>query len=400
MNKKISYKLKTGYLDIEIENINNNYEFNDLCDVSSRINKKRGFVFVSKVLGKHYPSKPLEMQKIHINLAQELNNKIINKNKTLVIGFAETAIGIGQGVFEELYSIYENANENLVFQHSTRFLTNEKIELLFEEEHCHAPSHIFYKFKNENLENIKNDIENIVLVDDEVSTGNTALNFIKEFQKKYPKVKKYYIVSILNWISNENYHNIINEAIKLNIEIEFIDILKGTFSFSWNDNFNTTITNKNIISICSNQEKIKEKLSNVLKNNYGRYGIQKLNLNFENYISKDDIKILKNKKVLILGTAEFMHIPYLLGKYLENNNIETYIQSTTRSPLNEDIIINSKLEFKDNYFENIDNFLYNVNKENDYDIIYICYETNEIPKNHNLKNLLKKNNFKYKELFC
>ncbi|MDQ7085461.1 MAG: TRSP domain-containing protein [Sulfurovum sp.] len=82
-----------------------------------------------------------------------------------------------------------------------------------------------------------------------------------------------------------------------------------------------------------------------------------------------------------------MYPPYLLAKYLEENGIESYFQATTRSPVNIDGAISSKLSFKDNYFEEIDNFLYNV-VDRDYDKILLCYETTKVPESCNLKEQL------------
>ncbi|MBN2826244.1 MAG: TRSP domain-containing protein, partial [Campylobacterales bacterium] len=101
---------------------------------------------------------------------------------------------------------------------------------------------------------------------------------------------------------------------------------------------------------------------------------------------------LRDKRVLVLGTAEFMYPPYLFALSLEQYGIDVYFQATTRSPANVDGDIESRLEFKDNYFENIDNFLYNVDDKN-YDKIFICYETTQKPKNFKLKEILNRHGF-------
>jgi len=92
-----------------------------------------------------------------------------------------------------------------------------------------------------------------------------------------------------------------------------------------------------------------------------------------------------------------MYAPYLLAKYLEDNGIETYFQATTRSPINIDGSITSKLSFKDNYFENIDNFLYNV-MDRDYDKVIVCYESISLPKDFDLKAQLE-TKFETQEIF-
>jgi len=356
-----SYKLKTGILKIEDSPL-----LKELVDFGSRINKKRGFLFVSKVLGKHLPTKPSLMEQTYKRLA-----KLIPKSNeaTLFIGFAETATALGQGVFEA------SNLENSFYIHSTRFQTSEKIFFQFFEEHCHAPSHIFYEMKDNRLKQLLPKIKRVILIDDEVSTGNTANNLVTQLRSVLPQVEKFYLLTILNWSKNI-YSN-----------FEYLSLCRGNFEFIPDEKM---LNQK--IDIVSEPTEIKN-LDEIIPYNFGRYGVKKLNLDFSKYA---DILKLQNKKVLVLGTAEFMYPPYLFAKYLEDNGIEVYFQATTRSPVNVDGAIKSKLQFKDNYFENIDNFLYNV-IDKEYHKIFICYETVRLPENFNLKKQLEK--FDVEELF-
>lgn len=349
--------LKTGLLSInDNENLN---ILNDLIGFSSRINKKRGFLFVSKVLGKHIPCKPSEMKKIHKQLSEKLKS-VINNKATVFIGFAETATGIGNGVYEEFIS--DNPIKNSFYIHTSRYNLSKERLLEFKEEHCHAPSHILYKPDDIEILNILDKAENIVLVDDEISTGKTLNNIVDVLKEKFPHVKNYYSVSIINWCK------------KFNPEIEYIYLYNGSFDFNYND-FEES---QNIVSEAQENKYLDEHIPY----NFGRFGIKKNDFN-----EIIEIKNLENKKVLVLGTGEFMFQSYKLAEYLENNDIDVYVQSTTRSPVNVDFDIKSKIQFVDNYGENIDNFLYNV-IDKDYDVIIICYETKNIPDNHKLKSLL------------
>ena len=343
-------ELQSGTLEINYDE-----KLKKLVDFGSRINKKRGFLFVSKILGKHLPTKPSLMQQTYKDLASLLPK---DDKPTLFIGFAETATALGQGVFEEAEF------KNSFYIHSTRFQTSQKILLSFFEEHCHAPSHIFYEPKDKKFLDMLQKIERVILVDDEVSTGNTANNLVKELKKVIPTATEYHLVTILNWATKE-YEN-----------FNYLSLYKGNFSFTQKElNFKTTIV--------SEPQEV-ENLDKIIPYNFARYGVKKLELNFSAYL---DYTKLIEKKVLILGTAEFMYPPYLLAKYLEENGVESYFQATTRSPVNIDGAITSKIAFKDNYFENIDNFLYNVT-DRKYDKIFICYETTSVPKNCDLKEQL------------
>ena len=67
----------------------------NLIGFAARVNAKRAFLFMSKVLGKHYPARPSRMHEVHQQLAQQLNDL---KGPVVFIGMAETATGLGQGV--------------------------------------------------------------------------------------------------------------------------------------------------------------------------------------------------------------------------------------------------------------------------------------------------------------
>ena len=355
-------ELKTGTLKVESNKILDN-----LVSFGSRINKKRGFFFVSKVTGKHMAVKPSKMLETYKDLASLIPT---SDEPTLFIGFAEAATALGQGVFEEYNS------KNSFYIHSSRFTTSQKVLLSFQEEHSHAPSHIFYEPIDKDLRLMLKDIKRIILVDDEISTGNTANNLINELKNIFSDIKDYYVVTILDWTSKK-YDN-----------FKCLSLYKGEFSFQRN---NEEV--KTLIKSEPDKNEIKN-LDEIIPYNFGKYGLKKLDIDVSNYV---DLEKLKGKKVLVLGTAEFMYIPYLLAKYIEDSKIDCYFQATTRSPINIDGEITSKIEFVDNYFENIDNFLYNV-IDRDYDNIIICYETTSLPKEFDLKAQLEEK-FSVQEIF-
>jgi len=351
-------KLTTGNLIFQ-----NSQKLNELTDFGSRMNLKRGFLFISKVLGKHIPTKPSLMTQNFQELANLIKDRI-DDQPTLIIGFAETATALGHGVFENLNC------SNCEYIHTTRYQTSKDRLVEFMEEHSHAPSHILYKPKTEVSE-----IRNIILIDDEISTGKTVVNIVAELKKVFPNVKKYSVASMLNWSNLQN------------SDIDFFSIYSGKFEFIKN----RYEIPKNLISETRNPKNIDQ----IIPNNFGRFGIQqKLDFDFEQILN--DIQI--DGKTVVIGTGEFMYPPYLLAKYLEAKGVDVYFQATTRSPINIDGIINSKISFKDNYFEEIDNFLYNLS-DIQYHKIILCYETKTLPENFLLKSILEDEGFSVEEIY-
>lgn len=346
-------ELKTGILKIHSENSS---ALKKLIGFGSRAhNRKRGFVFVSKVLGKHYPTKPAEMDKVHAQLAKLIRAEV-NDAPTMVIGFAETATNLGFSVYQHL-----DLSESF-YIHTTRYHLPHPVWLNFEEEHSHVTTHRLYELENEELLKLRNRVENVIIIDDEFSTGKTLQNLVAQLKHKLPHAKRFIGASILSWMP-------------MNLpDITHISVHKGLFEFKENP---LSAEIKTSIKSVINKEFILE------SPNFGRLGIRDIALNYEDYI---DVTHFKNKKVLVLGTGEFMIPAFLLAKYLENKGIETFMQSSTRTPLNVDADIHSKLHFKDNYCETGDNFFYNI--EN-YDKIILCYETSFLSQNHPLLEILK-----------
>lgn len=346
--------LETGELTIEINN-----GIHHLTGFAARNNSKRGFLFLSKVIGKHYPSCPLKMKEIHVHLSNLVKPKL-ETGPTVVVGFCETATGLGYGIFEEL-----NLTDSF-YQHSTRHKIDHPLFIKFNEDHSHAESHYFYLPQSLKHLQILQNAANIVFVDDEFTTGNTLKNAIFAFRGK--NIFANFIgVGILDWTS---------EIQKKDLP-DIVSYFKGSYTFKKKE----IRKRNNYVSFAESSPILPE-----IKNCYGRVGTKKLAPDFENilkYFPSTECE------VLVLGTGEFMNVAYLLGLFLKSYTKQVFVQSTTRSPILLGNDVNSLLYFKDNYSENIDNFLYNVSDKH-YDVIYVCYETDYNSADQGLVSQLKK----------
>src|SRR5947209_19859747 len=65
-----SIPLQSGTLHLRVERAA--FALDELCGFASRRSRKRGFVFVSKVLGKHYPVRPRVMEDVYHRLAAKI----------------------------------------------------------------------------------------------------------------------------------------------------------------------------------------------------------------------------------------------------------------------------------------------------------------------------------------
>lgn len=421
LNKHFHFEISNGQLDVIVRNNsqNNSFDLNDIMEVGSRNNSKRGFLFVSKILGKHIPSNPKTINRYTQKLTNKIKNKIKNDN-VLFVGFAETATCLSQLIFEQYVDFYykhrnqRNNNtsntskkekgltksiksiksvklENLLekkiqYIHTTRYLLDKPILINFKEEHSHAPNHILYDTIND-----KDKIQSLVLIDDELSTGKTCINFIKELIKtnQFPRLKTIYIVSITNWIDDNKIREMKKEiGSQYHVNLNFVDLIKGSFKFTPNEQYKQNIgeAEDNKSSLNTNKQNNESK-NNIIKSNFkNRLCCNLSDIRYvEQYIS-NNINLLtdniskEDKNILILGTGEFMYIPFKFAQFLENKFVHKniFFQSTTRSPVivNENEAIKSSVSFKDNYNDNIDNYVYNLDVKQ-YDKIFIVYETDE-----------------------
>src|SRR5688572_4494697 len=107
-------RLRCGTLHLHIERAD--MELEELCGYASRRSRKRGFVFVSKVLGKHYPVRPRRMAEVYARLAGRLGNL---PGPVVLIALAETATALGHGVYESW--LRQTGRTDALFLHTTRY---------------------------------------------------------------------------------------------------------------------------------------------------------------------------------------------------------------------------------------------------------------------------------------
>ncbi|MCC0702596.1 phosphoribosyltransferase family protein [Clostridioides sp. ES-S-0049-02] len=380
----------------EIDIVDNplNLDLNDFLDIGIRNNSKRRFLFISKKLGKHLACKPSEMDNLGKLMATIYNKKNKVASNGTVIAFAETGTAVGHSFFDYLSGNYE-------FIHTTREQFDELENLDFLEEHSHATDQNLYF---EMLDNFKFGDE-VILVDDEITTANTCMNIIKKIQSIYPK-KIYTICSILNWVSDENLRRISSLEIELGCKIEFVYLFKGDFNFdinedivaNYNDNYNISklsIMKDDKINLIVNHINVdlEDYIGNKKYIRYtGRFGINKREqIKLKEIIKRESKKIVieskeslkkKAEKVLFLGTEEFMYIPMLFAKEKENQ-CDIYYHSTTRSPIinidKNNYPIRSKFKLKSFYNLDVQNYIYNIDRHN----FSECYLFVELDKSEN-----------------
>ena len=114
------------------------------------------------------------------------------------IAMAETAIGLGQGVFEAW--LRANPGREALFLHTSRYRVGAAPIIEFEEAHSHAPRQFLHLPPGERERALLLGAKALVLVDDEASTGNTFLNLANACRKLNPGLERVHLATITNFM--------------------------------------------------------------------------------------------------------------------------------------------------------------------------------------------------------
>ena len=366
MQKTVNIQLDTGTLRLEIEP--GHIPVKRLLGFAARVSSKRKFLLVSKVLGKHYPVTPKMMSWSYRGLARLVLRSGIGTS-SLWLGMAETATGLGYGVFEA--ACHEGLNKALFIQ-TTRYHLDDIERLEFEEAHSHATDFFLYYPVDARLRQQFLNATELVLIDDEISTGKTFLRLIKAYQQVNPTLRKVFIVSLVNFAHPDDRQTLEVEA---GVEVEWVCFRQGVLRFE--DSQNVAIDSITV-NVSGNGECKKHLLAWP-----GRLGmIAPVCLDDDNVLEQLKVFITPGnansapflKPILVLGTGECNAPAYLLGRLLERNGFNVKVQSTTRSPIHKGNDIALVCQFEDNYEDGIANFIYNLEPD-DYQDIIVCHET-------------------------
>jgi len=360
MQKKIAIKLDTGMLFLTVDP--GSVPVKRLLGFAARISSKRKFLLVSKILGKHYPVKPRIMSWSYRALAQAVLKNDIGR-RSLWIGMAETATGLGYGVFE---NACQAGVQQVLFMQTTRYHQKGIPRLEFEESHSHATDFFLYYPDDPGRREQFLKAETLILIDDEISTGKTFLRLIKAYQSINPNLRKVFIVSLVNFAHTDD-RQFLEAQVK--IPVAWVFLRQGSLHFedSLNDAIDQMTVNVSGNGACKRQ----------LLAWPGRTGITapiRLEPDVLQQLMPYFNKIDDIRPILVLGSGECNAPAYLLGRELENNGHQVKVQSTTRSPIHHGNDIQSICRFEDNYQDGIPNFLYNMNP-GAYREIILCHET-------------------------
>ncbi|MGW4771511.1 phosphoribosyltransferase family protein [Nocardia sp. NPDC004278] len=295
-----------------------------------RRNPRRAHLLVSTVLGKHLPTDPRVVLGAGNRLG-DLVRDVLGAREAVVLGFAETATGLGHCVAARIGAG--------CYLHSTRREVPDATTLTgFEEGHSHATSHMLQPAP---ADIFVNDLP-LVLVDDEISTGDTAIDAVRALHAFSPR-SHYVLASLVDMRTADDRARFEAAAAELGARIDTVCLASGrtllpdglveTVSAMPDPELNPTAAHRGSF------DQLELPWPAAVPEG-GRHGMLRSDTDaFEAALAKaaEALRVrladgFAGRPVIVLGHEELMYLPLRLAAELADAGIATRYQTTTRSP--------------------------------------------------------------------
>lgn len=310
-------------------------EVPDLVEPGLRRNPRRAHLLVSTVLGKHLPTPPGDV----IAAADRLGDLVLaalgdapdtdvpaGGRDLLVLGFAETATGLGHCVADRLRASY--------YLHSTR-RGGARTHAEFEEGHSHATRHQLQPADPARLHRPAP----LVLVDDEISTGATALDAIGALHALAPRAH-YVVASLVDMRTAEHRRACADAAAALGVRIDHVALATGRTELP------PTLV-ADVLALPDPPLNPRGAASGTVTRidlpwptdvpDGGRFGFEdddrpRYAAAVTTAATLLAAELDPSRPVIVVGHEELMHLPLRLADALEGHHLDVRFQTTTRSP--------------------------------------------------------------------
>lgn len=326
----------TRLLDLTITSASDGQsDFADMAGFALRNNPRRAHLIVSRVLGKHIPVAPsliLSTGHALADAVREVSTEHFTET-ALALGYCETATGLGHAVAEGL---------GITYLHTTRKEAGHlPVAARFEEEHSHAVAHLIQPEPHLNLAGTGP----LVLIDDELTTGKTALNTIAELHALFPR-PGYVIATILDARTPEGRVAFEARAAEMGVQVRVASLVSAYLSLP-EDVLDRAATARAALAAPApipsgplGHVTVHDNLWPTTLAGTARHGMIIEETHWLNDAA-DAVALLllpalaDATSILVLGTEELLHMPTRVAAALDRNLAKATVlnQSTTRSPV-------------------------------------------------------------------
>jgi hypothetical protein len=326
-----SITLPTGTLSLTVEA---GTDIDRMCGFASRANPKRGFLIVSKLLGRHIPARPSNVRLAMNMLADKLPADL--PEPVVFLGMAETATALGQGVFAHFRKTHPGKT-CIYLQTARQHVAGAIVFTSFEEGHSHATSHLVQIADNA-LEDLARSARTLVIVDDESSTGNTFLEAASALARAMPHLQRIETCCLTDW-SGGHYLSKLPVAARAN------SLLAGSMEWARTE---TGFPHK----LASKSNEAGRAPANGMTS---RTGLREPEVSM-----RPAIEVTTGERVLVLGDGEHSYEALLIAEEIEERGGIAAVQCITRTPAMLGHAMTSVSNFDDAYGSGAPCFLYNI----------------------------------------
>lgn len=339
-------------------------------------NTRRKYLVVNRLQGKHIPVSPKEALQMFRSLA-ELIKEAYPSERLLMVGFAETATAIGASVAIECQAAY---------MQTTREVIDGVDYLYFSESHSHATEQ---KLVKTDLDKIIGKTDRIVFIEDEVTTGNTILNIVRLIQKTYAQPVSFAVASILNGMNEEALENYKNLKIPVHYLVKTAHDTYTEIAEQYQADGTCHICTKPQEKEVEQQKEVQQQIEmQQTKEAQQPIEVQEISgwINARRLHTADTYKQVceqlwqeiqqkygytkytketeTGRRILVLGTEEFMYPALYVGAKLEEAGYTVRMHATTRSPIavskEEKYPLHTRYELASLYDKNRTTFVYDL----------------------------------------
>ena len=339
-------------------------------------NTRRKYLVVNRLQGKHIPVSPKEALQMFRSLA-ELIKEAYPSERLLMVGFAETATAIGAAVAIECQAAY---------MQTTREFIDGVDYLYFSESHSHATEQ---KLVKTDLDKIIGKTDRIVFIEDEVTTGNTILNIVRLIQKTYAQPVSFAVASILNGMNEEALENYKNLKIPVHYLVKTAHDTYTEIAEQYQADGTCHICTKPQEKEVEQQKEVQQQIEmQQTKEAQQPIEVQEISgwINARRLHTADTYKQAceqlwqeiqqkygytkytketeTGRRILVLGTEEFMYPALYVGAKLEEAGYTVRMHATTRSPIavskEEKYPLHTRYELASLYDKNRITFVYDL----------------------------------------
>lgn len=293
------------------------YREEDMVVVGKRENNsKRNYLVMNSLQGKHIPVEPKKALALFDGLAEVIEN-VYQNERLLLIGFAETATAIGAETALRLGTRY---------MQTTRERVPDVEYLFFTEAHSHASEQ---KLVKDDLDRVIDEIDRIIYIEDEVTTGNTILNIVNILDELYGNRIRFSVASILNGMTAKQMERYAQKGIRIHYLLKTDHGNYGEIAERYHENgvYEPCDIGKisGVEEVCFPGRMDARRLVDAAE--YKR-ACESLWKRIEaSYAPRAD------EKILVVGTEEFMFPALYIGACMEEKGCVVRCHSTTRSPI-------------------------------------------------------------------